>query len=269
MSLDWSSMYDRRFQARDIFAANSFLRYGNAIFGGLLIPFGAMYAAMNRRISLFYLSILGGIVCFSAFGGKGVLLIPYVAYGVGYILKDKEFRNNYYFVSFLMLIFFIFSSIDLIFSEIGLLNWYIFRRIFYVPAELTTQYLDYFSKNDLYYMSDSIFSFMTNISNEYTKARLIGGVYYGSYLINANTNMYAAAYGDFGVFGFLIVSCLASILARCLNIIYLNKKAPIVLIYSLFVGLVWSQGAFHTSLLSNGVLVGIILFAFIPKSKVK
>ena len=88
---------------------------------------------------------------------------------------------------------------------------------------------------------------------------------YGKYIMNANVNIFGTAYGDFGLIGMPIIAIFAGLTARIINMIYLSKNSIIVVAYSVFIGLVWTQGGFHTSFLSNGLIYSLILLLFIPK----
>lgn len=268
MSFDWSNVYDRRLESREIFSKNIFFRYYNSLFGAVLIPFCSLYGAAYRSLFLIALSFFGAFLSFAAFGGKGVFFSPLLGLLLGLYFVRTTKRNFFLNLAFLFIIFCGISSLEILITGNSIFNVYAFRRMFYVPAELTYQYWEYFSNNSVYLMSDSMFgNLFGGVEQEYPKSRLIGGVYYGKYITNANSNIFATAFGDFGMFGMPIVAIFTGFIARLLNTIYQIKNSIIVVAYSIFIGLVWTQGALHTSLLSNGIIYTLALLLLIPKRK--
>jgi len=268
MSADWASMYDRRLLAREIFSQNITLRYYNSFFGAVLIPFCALYGAAYRSWGLVALAFCGAALSFAAFGGKGVFFSPLLGVLLGLYFKRTIRLNFFSNITFLILLFLALCSVEIVLTDAGILNWYAFRRMFYVPADLTYQYWEYFSNNPVYLMSDSLFGSLFGGSDQvYSKARLIGGVYYGKYIMNANVNVFGTAFGDFGLIGIPIVAVLVGLICRLLNGIYRIKNSIIVVAYTVFVALVWTQGGFHTSFLSNGLIFSLILLMIVPRVK--
>lgn len=268
MSLDWNSMYDRRLIAREVFSDKPVLRYYNSLFGALLIPFCALYGSAYKSFSLVLLSFAGAFASFAAFGGKGVFFSPLLGFLLGIYFVRTTRRNFFLNLAFLFILFCSLCSLEIIFftNDLHLLNSYAFRRIFYVPAQLTYQYWEYFSNNPVYLMSDSILgSVFGGSPQEYSKSRLIGGIYYGKYIMNANTSIFGTAFGDFGILGMPVIAFIAALIIRYLNRVYEQKNSIIVVAYSVFIALTWTQGALHTSLLSNGILYTLLILLFIPK----
>ena len=96
------------------------------------------------------------------------------------------------------------------------------------------------------------------------KANLIGLEYYNNVNDNANANMAATAYGDFGIFGLFLISIISAYFVRFISINSSHIHIEIRYILSLFIGIVLSQGALHTAMLSNGLLWVLIIVAFLP-----
>lgn len=268
MSVDWASIYDRRLLARDIFSESIFLRYYNSFLGGVLIPFCALYGLVYRSWVLIALTIIGAALSFAAFGGKGVLFSPLLALLLG-IYFLKSIRVPFFLIiTFLILLFVLLCVIEIITMDSGILNMYAFRRVFYVPAKHTYLYWEYFSNNPVYLMSDSVVgSLFGGIEQEHAKSRLIGEVYYGSFITNANVNIFGTAFGDFGTAGMPLVSALVGIVCMFINGIYYAKRSIIIVAYTVFVALVWTQGGFHTAFLSNGLIFSLVLLTMIPKAR--
>lgn len=270
LSLEWASMYDRRFYARDVFASDSIFRYFNAFFGGVLIPISAIYGAVHNSKFLIGISISSALLSFAAYGGKGVLFSPILAIILGYYLK---LISRYRLENLLLIMFITFLTlcyIEFTFRDVGILNWYAFRRMFHTVGENTYQYWEYFSTNAKYLMSDTKLGSLFGLpAPELTKARLLGEVFYGNDALNANANVFAASYGDFGFVGMVGTAVLMGVILSFLDKVYRKKNNAVIICYVFFVSLIWTQGAFYTSLLSNGIFLGCLLLLFTPKLQTK
>ena len=211
-----------------------FALYFYSVYGAILIPFGAMYSGLTGRYFSLFLSLIAATVSFGAFGGKGVFFSPLLA-----LILTKMFPKNLsrlvVYLMYGVLILFALCIIETIIYGTYYLTLYVFRRMFYVPAYLSYLYFDYFSVNDYYYMSDSIFGsfFSSGEGQSLSKPRLIGQVYFGRDEVNANVNMWASAYGDFGYTGMLIVSAIAGGIASLFNIIYHNNGNVLIYVVKL------------------------------------
>lgn len=270
MSLSWGDMYVRRIAAREILSQSSAVRYFNVAFAAVLIPFCALYGVTYRKWLIVALAFIGGILSFAAYGGKGVLFNPLLGVFLAIYFRHTNQKNSFIAITVLMLLFAGLCLIEISLTQTGFLNLYAFRRMFYVPAKLTFEYWEYFSTNPLYLMADSIFGgFFGGVPQDYSKSRLIGGVYYGDYRINANLNSFGTAFGDFGTLGMPLVAIFIGFFGRILNGIYAIKKSKIVIAYSIFIGLVWTQGGFHTSLLSNGIIYSLLILLLIPNEQMR
>ena len=257
--------YERRLASRNILTG--LFGYFYSFFAGLFIPFAAIYAAVTKKFHFLLMALICSTICFMATGGKGVFLSPLLGFFGGLFFSRYKFYSPYYIILLGSLIFFLICIIEFIFFETLFLNQYVFRRIFYVPSQLSFWYFDYFSNNPVYNMADSIFGqFITDNKVDYPKARLIGGIYAGKYQMSANVNFLAASYGDWGLIGMPIFVTIAAFFAKYINNIQENKNSTIIIIYCFFIGFVWAQTQLHTSLLSNGIFLGFLLMLLIPKN---
>ena len=137
-----------------------------------------------------------------------------------------------------------------------------------VPGLLTTYYWEYFSSNPYFMMTDSIIGTFLPFGPlyNYPKARLIGYEYFNNIESNANANIWASGFADFGYPGMIMVSILAALILKVVDSLGYKEKFVFASACSAAIGLGWVNGALHTSLLTNGVL-GLILALWLYPSQ--
>src|SRR5207249_3383875 len=89
----------------------------------------------------------------------------------------------------------------------GLLGGLI-RRAIDVPGQLTAYYFDYFSAHPTYGLSHSVLGWLGGGPYSVTPPALIASVYFGRPDANANANLWADGFANFGLAGILIVTLL-------------------------------------------------------------
>lgn len=250
--------YDRRFNSREVVQGGSSIAYFLSFYGGAIIPISAVYGIIYKKPIFVIYSIVGALLFFGSSGGKGVLFSSFLSIALAIAFKFSK-KIGLICLAGLSLVFLL-SYIEFILFDLSISNLYMFRRMFFTPAYYSLFYFDYFQINEFYYMKDSWINFFNSDEVE-KKARLIGAVYQDDPQANINTNIWATSFADFGKIGMLVVTIFALFFSWILNSLYLLKNKVIVISFSVFVGIVFSQGAFHTALLSNGLLPGIILLS--------
>lgn len=137
------------------------------------------------------------------------------------------------------------------------------RRALFVPARVSFSYYDFFSNNQLTYLSQSKMSFGL-IENPYASpnmsiANMMGSIYAGNPMTSMNTGIMGDAYMNFGLAGVLIFSFLlglflnlADSISRKCNI-YVAIGAIIIPLLKLL------NGAFFTVMLTGGLLFALFV----------
>jgi len=133
------------------------------------------------------------------------------------------------------------------------------RRAFFVPAQNYFNYYDFFSRNQLMYLSQSILGFVLDNPYSMRVSNMMGELYYGNPSTSVNTGYLADAYMNFGAPGVLIFSFLLGVLLVVLDSI--AKKSDVTLAVAVtavpMISLV--NSALLTTLLTHGFLVALLV----------
>jgi hypothetical protein len=270
IDISFNDVYTRRLAARSLLVEQSSIAYIEAILSSVLIPIITIYSIQFRRPVYLLVAVFGAISCFSVYGGKGVFLSP-ILFSVLYYLAIQNRKTMGVRLLLTFIAFIAVGLIEILFWDYNIISLYLTRRMFVIPSQLTIYYWEFFSDHALYMMEDSIIGplFSSHILYADQKTRTIGLEYFGSLNYNANANIWAAAYGDFAFIGMLGVSFFAGLIISLVDKLALDGKFSFGSVCASIIGLVWAQAALHTSLLSNGVVVLIIIVYIYPASSKK
>ncbi|WP_339226794.1 hypothetical protein NSQ77_14730 [Oceanobacillus sp. FSL K6-2867] len=131
------------------------------------------------------------------------------------------------------------------------------RRTFFLTAQNYYYYFDFFSHNEFVKLSHSIFEGLYTYPYSLLPPNLIGEAYYHNPEGWVNTGYLADAYMNFGFLGMIVFSLLFGFLLLIIDSI----KTPLVLkVAALLIPMyALRSGAFFTSLLTGGILLGIVI----------
>ena len=84
---------------------------------------------------------------------------------------------------------------------------------------------------------------------------------------NANTGIWLNGFAQFGLFGVIIVSILSGLVSNIIN--FLSKKSFHYYgsIVAIITGIIWSEQALQTSMLTGGVFISILILLHLNYSK--
>jgi hypothetical protein len=149
-----------------------------------------------------------------------------------------------------------------------LLANFLVRRQFVFPGVLTHYYWEFFSSHPHVLMSDSFLSWLIEPRYEMNVSRLMGGELFGSFDCNANANLWASGFAHFGYPGVFGVSIVAACLMWPVDRLADSGRFVMASIFAAEMAFVWTNGALHTSLLSNGLAVTLLFLYFFPADSV-
>jgi TM2 domain-containing membrane protein YozV len=128
---------------------------------------------------------------------------------------------------------------------------------------LTGLYLDYFSQNELYYLSHGVFSDFVKSSYNFAPANQIGYIFFGNHKMSANANIWADAYANFGFIGVIVFSIILLFYLWILDNSAVNKKQPIIFALA-STTYVLTDTALLTSFLTHGLLILLVTVILMP-----
>jgi len=141
------------------------------------------------------------------------------------------------------------------------------RRTLLVPAQLSFLYYDFFSKHDSVFLSHSVFRFFLDYPYHLDPSHLIGGVYFGSPQMNANTGIVGDAYMNFGFVGFALWSILLAIILRLVDTCSRRVDLRVGVAAIAMPAITLTNSGLLTNLLTHGVLLALLLLYLLPRQK--
>jgi len=150
----------------------------------------------------------------------------------------------------------------------------LFRRVFYVPAGLSSLYFDYFSQNSLSFMSGSsigkiLYYFGLDLPYTTSSVTVVALEYWGRDF-SPNVNWIGASFADFGILGIVFSGIFLGFLAALGDSVSkLLCKRGIAESISLGLGFSLTNSALITSLFTHGGILSLIsiwLIASLGKS---
>lgn len=209
-SMDITTVYDRRLEAREIFRTGSLLAYTASAVANGLIPFIAFIGGLRSSRRLLLLAIALALALFYVLGLKAPFLYALLAFGLGLAFRTGKSRLVLRGVFASLIFLFLLFLLERALWPVSLIGEYFFRRAFVVPADLLTSYLD------LMFGSSSHWSLLNGIETPDGITFLVGERYGLGEEANANTNAFFNALGSRGLPGyFAIVALTTSVFAAC------------------------------------------------------
>jgi len=260
------------FDLSKVYNTRSYYISAKVPFGGYLLNWMAlilnpMFFAIflkNRKFIYATLIVFIQLFLFSVTGHKIYLfLLPYL-FVLMLIITSK------YPLTFT-------SSVLAIIIILGMFSYFLFgdlwtsalftNRTLLTPALLSYYHYDFFSNNGLIYLSAHHF-FNVFISYPYhlDPSHLIGEVYFNNPNVNANNGIVSDAYMNFGVIGLIIWPILFTIFLKLIDSFSEEKDIRISFAAMGASVIVFTNGAFLTSMLTNGLFIGLILLYLLPKN---
>lgn len=190
-----------------------FMKYLVAWQGVIINPYLIIYNLERKNIKATATVVILQVVLYLITGNRAFFLYPIVIIALFYFLKKKSII-----VSFTKSII-----IGLIFSLIafhsGVTRWlaslFIYRALF-LPAQISFQYYEYFSKSEFVKLSHSIFRMFFNTPiYDNNPVLIIGEVFYKGN--HPNTGYLGDAYMNFGILGMFIFSILLGMILKLLD----------------------------------------------------
>lgn len=189
-------------------------------------------------------------------GHKSVLFsIPVIL--IIKILSDKKYLDKIIKISLPLLS--IISLIEMLLRENSFLIDYLMRRVFLIPALLNNYYYEYFTQYGFQYWSNSIIGRIFGSNGEIPPAKRIGEYFFGNSNMNAVTGYIGAEYANAGFLGVMMATCIIILILvyidKCVKI---NNKNVVLCTMIFPIYTLWNS-AILTSLLTGGILLGIVI----------
>jgi len=258
------NVYARRLASREVLVGGT--GYLEAFLTTICIPLLFIYSLWKKNLYTLLIVFFAIVAVFALKGSKGVLFSP-LFLGTLYILITYKKMS---FGKIILVLFILLVSISLLEKIIfgtDLISILFIRRKIIGPPLLTTFYWEFFSENPFYYMKDSIIGPLIPFESNYTipRARLIGFTFFNKIESNANANIWAASFADFGYIGMILTTIISAYTIKIFDILGQKRSFVICGVLCSYIAFVWTEGAFYTSILTNGLLF-LLIFVWLGKA---
>lgn len=260
-----SDIYETRLAARDTLPAGSVLAYFSVIVRRSLVPLCLVVGLYQRSTALVLLGLVGAFLGFTLAAEKTMLAIPVLILSLKVLSLTGRMRSMPVLILTLTALMMVTASVEYLRFGTDTTSAYASRRLLNAPAQLTAYYWDYYRNEGPEYFRNGIIGRLLGLSNDndLTPSERVGLVFFGTSAANANANVWASAFAEAGYMGVIAVSLLMGIVLRILDGALMDDLR-IGISIAATIAIVWSDGAFQTSLLSQGVVVTLILIHILP-----
>ena len=262
-----SEVYDVRADFKAYVGSNWVVDYAMDWQSNVLNPVLISYGLIAQRLWAFSLGILGQFVIYSTGGTKTVafsillLLFMFVVF--------RGARNVYLrLVGSMAMLVLAAAAVDLVTHSDFVTSLFV-RRMIFVPAQLTTLYYDFFSTHPHALLAHSIFKGFISYPYAQDPPLLIGAYYFGGSNMNANANIWADGFANFGYFGMLG----ATLLTGCWlwlvdsSSSFRNQQLTILILCVPSVAL--TDSGLLTDLASHGLFLALLIISVLPNWQVE
>lgn len=258
-------VYDTRADYREALAEATLLGYLVSTQANVVNPLIIALGIQRRKKLMVLLPAAGQLILYTGTGFKTVLfsLVAIVVFVVLFkVAKQARLIALLWGAAGLLLVaWWLDTSTDSIVwtSIFG-------RRFLYTPARLSGLYFDWYSNNPLSLLGNSILAPWVDTDYQYGPARTIAIYATNSPEASLNANVYASGFAEFGWFGMFAVAVFLGVYLRVLDRSASRLPVWLSAIVAVMPAVTLSNTAFHTALLSHGLVAGVLLLAVIPRA---
>ncbi len=256
-------MYNRRKEAKSEISAGSIMSYLKGNLTSALQPYTFALGITRGSLILVCISVWIGLVGFSVEGSKTSAAIPFLLLAMYPFLT--RFRAKFGIAISIaagiavLVVIAAYSATHIIGIPV-VTTW----RLFEAKGLLSGFYWDFFTTHPKALMADGFLRGLIHYPYPYPVSQQIGLTYFGSADTNANANLWASAFGDFGYLGMIAETVLLAMLFRLIDSISLNRGFLIPAFLCAFLGMKLSDVALDTSILSHGTLAILVFLYILP-----
>lgn len=263
-----TSVYDVRMDYRDeLSSGGRLVAYVINAQSKVINPLIIGYGLVNRRIVLTIVGIAGQMAIYSSTGFKSVLFSAMLILVLLVCLKNsgKWFGNLILFGMTISIV--LMTIFDLARGTINLTSLFV-RRFIVTPGLLTGQYFEFFDQNPKAHLAGSIFARFFDYPYDRPIPFVVGYNFTGNENLSANANLWADAFSNFGIPGMLIFTILLGLIVWVLDSAAFGRDNRLTTSFAGLAAISLGSSALLTSLLTHGILLGIILIYLMPQSQI-
>ncbi len=225
--------------------------------GNAINPMLMALGMARRRVDLVLLGLAGQVLIYSVTGYKNVLfsilVVPLVYYAIA--LARRSFGLLMPAAAAVIVV----GSALMSDETMGLA-----RRVFATPGQVGWYYLEYFSDNPTYHLTHSFLSWFGSNAYGVPPPEIIGSVYFPGRSVNANANIWADGFANFGIAGILGFTLVLGLVLWVADAVGRDRDLRVVGPLLAIAGLNLTDSALFTTLLTNGIALSCLLIALMP-----
>ena len=265
---DVLDVYDTRASFGDaVDAAGTILAYivvwSVNVVGPLLIAIGLR----RRGLSLVALGITLELVIYGITGFKTALFSTVLVVGLVILLSARPHPSAAWLAWVTTALMIAVSVADRLNGSIVATSIFI-RRVLEVPALVTSRYFEYFSDHATYDLSHSFLRTWLRPPSQLSPPELIGSLYF-DVSTWANGGIWADAFANFGFAGILLFAAILGGLFWLLDVVADRTDLAITGSVAGILGVILTNTALFTTLVSHGLGLTILAFALLPRREDK
>lgn len=260
-----SEVTEVRLASRALGTGSSFGLGGYALAwqSGVLNPLLIAFGLIHHRSWLLAAGVFGQLVLFSAAANKSMLIGGVLVAGTIYLLSRPQPRVERL-VSGLIAVVLFGGIVQLALGSVGL-NSLLVRRAVVTPALLTRYYFEFFTDNPQTMLGQSLLSPVVAYPYELSVPRVVGAEYV-SETTNANANIFADAFANFGSGGVVLFTLLLGTLFLFIDSTLRNVDLRLATAVLIVPASTLINSAFLTTLLTHGIMLACLLLAVIASA---
>jgi hypothetical protein len=139
------------------------------------------------------------------------------------------------------------------------------HRAIALPGQLVADYYDFFSNHRQFELTQSIFAFLGPTPFDLPPPRLIGAVYFNAPSEDANANLWADAFANFGLAGVIIFTITLGLVFIFLDNAATGRDLRVTGPIAGLMAIVLSNSALLTTILTHGLAFAIVLIYIMPQ----
>lgn len=263
VNVSFADVYARRTLASELVGRSTFESYIVAAMTKALIPITIAVGVTCKKYLHVAAGVFASVVVFSLDGTKITMVLPLLLVCVLRLAARPKARHGMVLLlgGYVMIAA---ASLESRIAGTYVLNDFAVRRTLVTPSQLSTYYCEYFSKNPHLYFRDGLLGSLLGDPHPVSAASQIGYEYFGSEEIIANSGIWATAYAHVGFVAMPIVGLLAAWLLGVIDRMASVRSYVVGSGIAFVIGLTWAEKAFHTSLLTGGVVWLLLLLYLLP-----
>lgn len=263
--LDILTIYERRLAARETIVSSSIGAYTLSFSRQCMLLIGVYLGVAKKRPFYLFIVALLAIGLFSIDGTKTSIIIPSVL-GMLSVFLIINPKSSFIFLPISLLFVCVVGLTEFLFNHSQLVNDYLVRRISIVPGLLNSFYWDFFSQHPKGMLTDSILRYFLEPLYDAPLTYVIGREYLHNIQANANAGIWMGWYAHFGIAGVFAASVIGGFIVGLIDKLAKSGLYILGCLVCFLIGVTWSEQMLHTSMLTGGIVIFIIMLLLINVS---